>query len=426
MPWDVFVSYASEDQSFARRIAEGLRRAGLDVWFDEFALEAGDSLRRSIDKGLKESRYGVVILSPNFFRKEWPQRELDGLASREDGRSKILIPVWYNVTADDVRKFSPTLADKLSVFYAGSIKGALAKLLRAIEKDRIGGSWAPQFVAAAGDVQLTVLPFRPTRSGKVLCIGRFPITNAQYKTFVTATTHRGPVGENYDGKTWNGPFSPWEQSAFAAPTKPVVCVDFRDALQFCKWASSESTRVFLPSAEVWDIAAAEGRLYAGVRETLARASLNNVVQRTSAPLEIATEGVRDNLLGVSDLFGNIWEWCGGNPYERQRPSLAILASRYEFAPAEAELRGGGFLDDLTVVHPALRSGMLEDGLSTRHSDLGFRVAGTIEASSVRPGLLSVLTSFPEMPESVRILAEYPQDIYEYYDYGSHDGGYYER
>ncbi len=67
--WDVFVSYASEDKSFARRLAHGLESAGLRVWFDETALEAGDSLRRAIDKGLKDSQYGVVVLSTNFLRK---------------------------------------------------------------------------------------------------------------------------------------------------------------------------------------------------------------------------------------------------------------------------------------------------------------------------------------------------------------------
>jgi hypothetical protein len=48
--------------------------------FDEFTLSVGDRLRRSIDRGLANCRYGIVILSPMFFGKEWPQRELDGLA----------------------------------------------------------------------------------------------------------------------------------------------------------------------------------------------------------------------------------------------------------------------------------------------------------------------------------------------------------
>lgn len=114
--WDVFISHASEDkESVARPLAEALSEAGLKVWYDEFALTLGDSLRRSIDYGLAKSRYGIVILSPNFFAKEWPQRELDGLTSREISSSKVILPIWHNLEFREVVNFSPTLADKLGV-----------------------------------------------------------------------------------------------------------------------------------------------------------------------------------------------------------------------------------------------------------------------------------------------------------------------
>jgi TIR domain len=79
--WDVFISHASEDkEAIARPLAEALVNAGLKVWYEAFSLKLGDSLRQSIDRGLAQSRYGVVILSPNFFEKQWPQRELNGLS----------------------------------------------------------------------------------------------------------------------------------------------------------------------------------------------------------------------------------------------------------------------------------------------------------------------------------------------------------
>ena len=143
--WDIFISHASEDKSFVRRLATELQESGLNVWFDEFTLEPGDSLRRSIDQGLAESRYGIVVLSKNFFRKEWAQKELDGLSARDDGKSKVIIPIWYKVSADDVKKFSPSLADKLSIDYTGSVPRVIRKVLRAIYKDRGGRSgWRPQ------------------------------------------------------------------------------------------------------------------------------------------------------------------------------------------------------------------------------------------------------------------------------------------
>ena len=71
--WDVFISHASEDkETVARPLAEALARRGVKVWFDAEQLTLGDSLRRSIDQGLAQSRYGIVILSRRFFAKEWP------------------------------------------------------------------------------------------------------------------------------------------------------------------------------------------------------------------------------------------------------------------------------------------------------------------------------------------------------------------
>jgi len=68
MDSDVFVSHAWEDkEEIAGPLAETLRRKGLRVWYDEFTLTVGDSLCRSIDRGLAQSRYGIIILSPHFF-----------------------------------------------------------------------------------------------------------------------------------------------------------------------------------------------------------------------------------------------------------------------------------------------------------------------------------------------------------------------
>lgn len=114
--YDVFISHASEDkEDFVRSLAEELMRIGVRVWYDEFSLKWGDSLRRSIDKGLAKSRFGVVVLSPSFFEKRWTQYELDGLVAREMYGGKVILPIWHRVTKDEVMNFSPSLADKLAM-----------------------------------------------------------------------------------------------------------------------------------------------------------------------------------------------------------------------------------------------------------------------------------------------------------------------
>jgi hypothetical protein len=115
--YDVFISHASEDKdSFVRELALRLQEENIQVWYDEFSLKLGDSLRRSIDIGLSRSRFGVVILSKNFFAKQWPQRELDGLVARETIHGhRIILPVWHEITREEICRYSPPLADIVAV-----------------------------------------------------------------------------------------------------------------------------------------------------------------------------------------------------------------------------------------------------------------------------------------------------------------------
>lgn len=134
---DVFISYASEDkESLVRPLATALTSLGISVWYDEFSLSPGDSICRSIDKGIANSRFGLVILSPAFLAKKWPEYELRGLVSREIAEDAVIIPVWHGVTNDQVRNFSPPLSDKIAIVTEGkeAIDVAL-QILKVVRRD---------------------------------------------------------------------------------------------------------------------------------------------------------------------------------------------------------------------------------------------------------------------------------------------------
>jgi hypothetical protein len=114
--YDVFISHASEDKDdVVRPLAEALRERGFAVWYDEFELRIGDSLRRKIDTGIARSRFGVVVLSAPFFAKGWPQYELDGLVTMSVSGNQILLPLWHRISKDEVVRQSPSLADKVAL-----------------------------------------------------------------------------------------------------------------------------------------------------------------------------------------------------------------------------------------------------------------------------------------------------------------------
>ncbi len=143
--WDVFISHASEDKDdFVRPLAEGLQERGLSVWFDEFELRVGDSLRESIDRGLSQSRFGIVVFSPHFFRKQWPQNELNGLVTRESAGAKVILPIWHNVDAEEVRAVSPVLVDRVAISSSIGLQQVIEELIQAIAAPAIdAGSLTP-------------------------------------------------------------------------------------------------------------------------------------------------------------------------------------------------------------------------------------------------------------------------------------------
>ena len=85
-----------------KSLADELIKQGVSVWYDEYALRIGDSLRKSIDKGLSQSRFGLIILSKSFFEKNWTQYELNGLVAKEMEGEKVILPIWHNISKDEI------------------------------------------------------------------------------------------------------------------------------------------------------------------------------------------------------------------------------------------------------------------------------------------------------------------------------------
>ena len=112
--YDVFISHASEDKDEVRPLATALRNKGIKVWYDEFEMKIGDSLRRKIDKGLANSKFGIVVISKSFIKKGWTNYELDGIITKAVSGEQIILPIWHNITKKEVIEFSPSLADKLA------------------------------------------------------------------------------------------------------------------------------------------------------------------------------------------------------------------------------------------------------------------------------------------------------------------------
>ena len=132
--YDVFISHASEDkEDFVEPLVHKLIELGIRPWYDDMSLDLGDSLRKNIDTGLAASEYGVVVLSPSFFAKRWPERELNGLVQKALGEDrKVILPVWYKVSYEDVAAYSLPLADLVAARYDEGVDVVADRIARVI------------------------------------------------------------------------------------------------------------------------------------------------------------------------------------------------------------------------------------------------------------------------------------------------------
>lgn len=135
--WDVFISHASQDkQDFVIPLAQALQAKRINVWLDQWAIDIGDSISAKISDGLKQSRFGIVVLSKNFFVRPWTQKELGALFSQEaDGVNRI-IPIWYKIEHSDVLTHAPLLADRMAARYEDGINTIVERIIRLLSREK--------------------------------------------------------------------------------------------------------------------------------------------------------------------------------------------------------------------------------------------------------------------------------------------------
>ena len=189
MKYDVFICHTSEDKKdFVNDFAQGLRKAGLKIWYDDFTLQVGDKLREKIDEGLQESKYIVVILSKAFFKtKGWASSELEGILAKENAEGKtIILPIWHKVDLQDVKKFSSILSGKFAIKTTNGVQHVIGQILRKIDPWK---TWVGK------------LSHNPLTVGMDYYHGREPKATKAFEYWQTRGVSYYPIEERFDQDT---------------------------------------------------------------------------------------------------------------------------------------------------------------------------------------------------------------------------------
>ena len=127
--YDVFISHASEDkESFVDGLVKELLKREVKVWYDRKVLTWGKSIRQSIDLGLRQSKFAIVVLSEHYIRKYWTQKEFNALFNLGSQLGEFILPIWHNISEEKAKEFSPMLSDTIALVSSNYTLSEIADL----------------------------------------------------------------------------------------------------------------------------------------------------------------------------------------------------------------------------------------------------------------------------------------------------------
>lgn len=119
----IFISHSTTDKdTIVSPIVENLQRFGINVWYDEFCISAGDTISSSVFDGAKKSTACVFIITKSFVQKKWTNAELQIFIDRAIRDSIKIIPVLVDIEPENLYEISPYLATKLAIKHRSALE----------------------------------------------------------------------------------------------------------------------------------------------------------------------------------------------------------------------------------------------------------------------------------------------------------------
>lgn len=111
--YDVFISHASSDkEEFVEELYQSIKKLGIRIFYDKESLEWGDNWKTAILNGTKKSEFAVIVISENFFGREWTEKELEEFLSRQNRNGqKLILPILHNITLAQLQEKYPSVAN---------------------------------------------------------------------------------------------------------------------------------------------------------------------------------------------------------------------------------------------------------------------------------------------------------------------------
>lgn len=143
--FDSFLSYAGEDEDFAKELAGALKAKGFNIWYAPINLILGDKLLDSIEKGMNDSSSSILLISPEYLKKGWTNYEMDILIRQNIENGKSIFPIWHNVTKNTIENRHSGLAGIIAINTNLGFPYLVVKLTEALAKQAPTIGVVPEF-----------------------------------------------------------------------------------------------------------------------------------------------------------------------------------------------------------------------------------------------------------------------------------------
>jgi formylglycine-generating enzyme required for sulfatase activity len=427
----VFISYSRRDIEFVQKLAADLERAGLTTWWDVSKLEGGDDWEPTIQAALEQSRYCLVVLSPDSVKSRWVRREyqyaeklelkivpllywdcqqplglihlqhIDFRGNNYELGLRNLLSIVKPKPTPPIEKLASASEAKptLSLQVAGTQKKELPPLLayRPEEPELVlipaGEFWMGSDFAALEKAKLVWQDWMNNETPRhrlylpYYFIGCYPVTNAEYDRFIEDAGYRQrelwtEAGwRQKEQEKWTQPRW-WIDKQWNQPNYPVVGVSWYEAAAYGRWLERLTNRSYrLPTEAEWEKAARGpqeniwpwGNIWQPELCNLKEKGLGQTTGQTTPVGKYAPVG--DSPYGVADMAGNVWEWCATRFEGKFKPYPYNVKENegtpnYLSGDSLRVLRGGSWSRDLNYARCAYR---YRFNPGYRDADIGFRV-----------------------------------------------------
>lgn len=111
--YDVFISHANKDkENLIEELYKSLKKLGVKIFYDKEELEWGDNWKDRILNGTKKAEFAIIVISENFFDREWTERELGEFLNRQNRNGqKLILSILHNISVEQLKEKYPTVAD---------------------------------------------------------------------------------------------------------------------------------------------------------------------------------------------------------------------------------------------------------------------------------------------------------------------------